>query len=156
MVQKILSTLASLLIQVLRWFVRKSKLGWRYELKRIRTGENRWLRVIPNRILYISLCIVMVVILFPILVNLAFTSNWSLGLSFTFSAILAVSFGYILRNPMLLIVIYVLVIFRREVTGLFGIVKDTALTGDILGTVVLVGLISYLLWWVKHIERELA
>lgn len=144
-----LKPLGRFTVWLIRWYIKKVVKSWSGEfrrLKRIGNQEKKGLRI--------ALCIVYTVFLLPYLAQEAFSTNIMLGLAFLSSAFLAVSFGYILRNPMILVVLYVLVIFRREVSGFFGVAKDTAMSGDILGAIILVGLAIYLIWKTKQIERE--
>jgi len=149
MFSAIVSRLGEFAVWLIRWYVTKVKESWKCEyrlLKRTKNKEQRWL--------WITLCIIYTLFLIPYLAKEAFSTNIMLGLFFLSSAFLAVSFGYILKNPMILIVLYVFVIFRREVTGFFGVAKDTAMSGDILGAIVLIGLAIYLIWKTKQIESE--
>lgn len=146
MLREILAWLFDKLLWLLRWYFDRVATSWQREVRRLGNRDNKWL--------WIVLCIVCTLFLLPYLAQEAFSMNIMLGLSFLSSAFLVVSFGYILRNPMLLIVLYVLVIFRRELSGFFGTAKDTAMGGDILGAIILVGLAIYLIWKTKQIERD--
>jgi len=146
MLREILAWLSDKLLWLLRWYFDRVVTSWQREFRRLRNKDNKWL--------WIILCIGYTVFLLPYLAQEAFSTSIMLGLSFLGSAFLAVSFGYILRNPVLLIVLYALVIFRREVSSLFGIAKDTATGGDILGAVILVLLAIYLIWKTKQLELE--
>lgn len=146
MLRKILAWLFDKLLWLLRWYFDRVAESWRREIRRLRNRDNKWL--------WIVLCIGYTLFLLPYLTQEAFSTSIMLGLAFLSSAFLAVSFGYILRNPILLIVLYVLVIFRREVSGFFGIARDTAMGGDILGAIILVVLAVYLIWKTKQIELE--
>ena len=146
MLREILAWLFDKLRWLLRWYFDKVATSWQWEVRRLGNRDNKWL--------WIVLCIVYTLFLLPYLAQEAFSTSIMLGLAFLSSAFLVVSFGYILWNPMLLIVLYVLVIFRRELSGFFGIAKDTAMGGDILGAIILVGLAIYLIWKTTQIERE--
>lgn len=76
-----------------------------------------------------------------------------MGVSFAWSTFLAVSFGYILRNPLLITLVYVGVVFGTEVTNLFVTAKEAATSGDIVGAIILIGLGIYLILWVNRMER---
>jgi len=53
-----------------------------------------------------------------------------------------------------MIVVYVGVIFGREVTNTFlGAAKEEFSTGNILGAIIVIGLGIYLLWWTNQMKK---
>lgn len=132
-------------IRILRWYVDRVKTSWHRELSRLGSRDNKWL--------WVSLCIFLAFFLIPYLGRKAFSESLLLGLSFVWSTFLAVSFGYILCNPLLIILVYVGVVFGREATSLFVTAREVATSGDIIAAIILIGLGIYLILWVNRMKR---
>ncbi|MBM2831572.1 MAG: hypothetical protein HW414_624 [Dehalococcoidia bacterium] len=79
--------------------------------------------------------------------------SFLLGLSFIWASFLAISFAYILRNPLVMILVYVGVVFGREITNLFGTAKEEATEGNLIGAVIVFGLGIYLIAWANRMKR---
>ena len=69
------------------------------------------------------------------------------------SAFLAISFAYILKNPLLMILVYVGVVFGREVRTLFTTAKEEATSGNMIGALIVFGLGVYLITWANRMKR---
>lgn len=132
-------------MRILRWYADRVAASWRGELSRLRSRNNKWL--------WIGLCIFFAFFLIPYLGRKAFSESLLLGVSFVWSTFLAFSFGYILRNPLLIILVYVGAVFGAEVTDLFVTAKEVATSGDIVGATILIGLGIYLILRVNRMER---
>jgi hypothetical protein len=90
----------------------------------------------------------------PYLTQQAFIDSFLLGLSFLWSAFLAISFAYILKNPLVMIIVYVGVVFGREVTNtILGAAKDELSAGNILGALIVFCLGIYLISWANRMKR---
>lgn len=129
---------SKLIQQLWRWYTEKVRSSWRQESHRLRNvrDKNYW----------IALCIIFNILLIPYLGKEAFSDSFSLGLSFLWSTFLAVSFAYILRHPLLLILVYVGVIFGREIiNSIANSAKEAAIAGDVIGTIILFFFGAYLI-----------
>lgn len=69
------------------------------------------------------------------------------------SAFLAISFAYILKNPLLMILVYIGVVFGREIMTLFTTAKEEATSGNLIGALIIFGLGVYLITWVNRMKR---
>ena len=145
MVREIFSRLGELTLWLLRWYSDRVVTSWQWEVSRFGNRDNKWL--------WIGLCIFFAIFLLPYLTKEAFSDSFLLGLSFVWSAFLAISFAYILRNPLLMLLVYVGVVWGREITSVFGIAKEEATKGDLAGAVILFGLGIYLLIWANRMKR---
>lgn len=145
MFQDILSRLGELLVWLLRWYVDRVIVSWRKEVRRLRGVENKWL--------WIGLSIFFAIFLLPYLAKEAFSDSFLLGLSFIWSSFLAISFAYILRNPLLMILVYVGVVFGREVMSLFSTAKEEVTSGNVVGAVIVFCLGVYLIIWVNRMKK---
>jgi uncharacterized membrane protein len=143
MFREILSALSRFIRWLARWWADKSITSWKHEFHRLRTRDNKWV--------WAGLCIFFIVFLLPYLAKDAFSSSILLGLSFLWASFVAISLGYILRSPILLILVYVAVLFRQQITSIFFTAKDSALQGDIIGAVILLFLGIFLTEWAKRI-----
>jgi hypothetical protein len=93
-------------------------------------------------------------ILLPILTKEAFSDSFLLGLSFVWSAFLALSFAYVLKYPQVMILVYVGVILTREVTNnIFNAAREEVTRGNIIGAIIVFALGIYLVYWANHIKR---
>lgn len=146
------SLLSGLFQRLMWWFLVKSRLGWRNELSRFDRGENRWSRAIQNRNMYVILCVLMSLGLFPYLATEAFADSALLGLSFIWAALLAFCFGYILRHPATLIIVFMGVIFAREPFNVLVAAKKEASVGNIIGAVILLALSAYLMVYANSMK----
>lgn len=132
--------------RLLRWYVDRVVKSWRREFRRLGRRENKWVWVI--------LCIVFTFILLPILTKEAFADSFLLGLSFLWSAFLALSFAYVLKYPQVMIIVYVGVIFGREVTNsIFGAAKEEITRGNLIGALIVFCLGLYLIAWANRMKR---
>ncbi len=116
MVRDIFSRLGGLTLWLLRWYSDRVVTSWHREVSRLGNRDNKWL--------WIGLCVFFAIFLLPYLTKEAFSDSFLLGLSFVWSAFLAISFAYILRNPLLMILVYVGVVFGREIMTLFTAAKN--------------------------------
>ena len=144
MLQSLLSGLYNLSKWLLSWYFDRVITSWHGEISRL-GDRNRWLWVI--------LCIFFTIFLIPHLAKEAFSDSLLLGLSFIWSTFLAVSFGYILRNPLLLIVVYVGVIFSREIISIFTSAKEEVVGGNWIGAAILMLLGVYLIAMANRLKR---
>lgn len=142
--RNILSGLSDLAQWLFRWYVDRVTTSWRREFNRLRGLDNKWI--------WIGLSIFFTIFLLPYLAKESFSDGLLLGLSFIWSTFLAVSFGYILRHPLSLILVYVGVVFGRAVADLFTSAKEAAITGNVVGAVILFSLGIYLIVWVNNIK----
>ena len=110
MAKEILSQLREFTLWLLRWYFDRVVTSWHHEFSRLGNRDNKWV--------WVGLCIIYTIFLLPYLTKEAFSDSFLLGLSFVWSAFLAVSFAYILKNPLVMIIVYVGVIF-----GLYEIVQ---------------------------------
>lgn len=124
------------LVKLLRWYMKKVSISWSRELTNLRQEQDA-----P---IWFLLCIGFTVFLFVYLLPKAFSLSILTGLSFTWATFVAISFAYVLRSPLLLVLVYVGVIFSREIMGIFIAAKNAALVGDILGALILIVLGIYL------------
>jgi len=145
MVRDILSRLGEFTPWLLRWYADRVVTSWNRELRRLGRRDNKWL--------WVGLCIFFATILLPYLTKEAFSDSFLLGLSFIWSAFLAISFAYILKNPLLMIIVYVGVVFGRETMTLFTTAKEEAIVGNILGALIVFGLSIYLITWANRMKR---
>lgn len=144
MFKNILSKLGEFAVWLLRWYIDRVTASWRQEWRRLRNRDNKWV--------WIGLSIFFTIFLVPYLGEEAFSDSLLLGLSFIWSTFLAVSFGYVLRHPLLIILVYVGVVFGREVISIFTSAKEAAFTGDAIGAVILFILGIYLIIRVNDIK----
>ena len=145
MVRNILTRLGEITLWLLRWYTDRVVISWRREFRRLRRRDNKWV--------WVGLCILFTFILLPILTKEAFYDSFLLGLSFIWSAFLAISFAYILKNPLLMIIVYVGVIFGRQVMTLFTTAKEEAIGGNVIGALIVIGLGIYLITWANRMKR---
>ncbi len=142
----ILSWLSGFVLWLFRWYLDRVTTSWRQEFNRLGDSDNKWI--------WIGLSIFFTLFLLPYLGKEAFSDSLLLGLSFVWSTFLAVSFGYILRHPLLLILVYVGVVFGREVTSILTSAKEAVITGNVIGALIAFSLGVYLITWANHIKRE--
>jgi hypothetical protein len=76
---------------------------------------------------------------------MAFSEGLLFGLSFIWSTFLAISFAYILRHPVVLILIYIAAALGQEVNNLFATATEEAGRGNIIGAVILLSFGVYLM-----------
>ena len=145
MLREILAWLFDKLLWLLRWYFDRVATSWQREIRRLGNRDNKWV--------WVGLCFFFALFLLPYLAKDAFTSGVLLGLSFLWASFLAISFGYILRSPLLLILVYVVVVFRGQITGLFITAKDSIISGDIIGAAILIFLGIFLTIWVNRIGK---
>lgn len=145
MVRDILSWLSGFLLRLLRWYGDRVIVSWRREFRSLGNRDNKGI--------WAGLCIFLSLFLLPYLTKEAFSDSILLGLSFIWSSFLAVSFAYILRNPLLMIMVYIGVIFGREVMNLFTAAKEEAISGSIIGAVIVFGLGVYLIMWANRMKK---
>lgn len=69
------------------------------------------------------------------------------------SAFFAISFAYILKNPLLMIIVYVGVVFGREIMTIFTTAKEEATVGNIIGAIIVFGLGIYLITWANRMKK---
>jgi len=122
MFQDILSRLGESILRLLRWYFDRVVTSWRRECRRLGSRDNKWL--------WVGLCVFFTLFLLPYLTKEAFSDSFLLGLSFIWSSFLAISFAYILKNPLVLILVYVGVVFGREIINLFTTAKEEATRGN--------------------------
>jgi len=128
-----------------RWYIEKVRISWRQGIYR--------LRYVRDKNIWIALCIIFNILLIPYLAKEAFSDSFLLGLSFLWSTFLALSFAYILRHPLLLILVYVGVIFGREVVNsIAGPAKEAVIAGDIIGAIILFFFGAYLIKWANDMK----
>ena len=144
MFRDILDWLSGFLLWLLRWYADRVLVSWRREFRNLGNRDNKWV--------WVSLCVIYTIFLLPYLTKEAFSDSFLLGLSFTWSAFLAVSFAYILKNPLVMIIVYVGVIFGREITSLFSTAKEEATRGNLIGAVIIFGLGVYLVMWANRMK----
>ncbi len=142
---KIFSWLVDKLKWLLNWYLERAATSWKIELHRVRNRDNKFI--------LIGLCIFFAIFLFPYLAKDAFSQNVIFGLSFIWASFLAISFAYILRNPILLILVYVAVAFRGAIKSIFISSEHSLLTGDLIGALILAGVGVMLLIWVNRIGK---
>lgn len=145
MVGDILSRLGGFTLWLLRWYSDRVVTSWNRELRRLGRRDNKWL--------WVGLCIFFALFLLPYLTKEAFSDNFLLGLSFLWSAFLAISFAYILKNPLLMILVYVGVVFGRQIMTLFTTAKEEATSGNVVGALIVFGLGVYLIIWANRMKR---
>ncbi len=145
MVRDILSRLGEFTLWLLRWYTDRVIVSWRREFRNLGNRDNKWL--------WIGLCIFFSFFLLPYLSKEAFSDSFLLGLSFIWSSFLAISFAYILKNPLLMIMVYVGVVFGRQIMSLFITAKEEATSGNIIGALIVFGLGVYLIMWANRMKR---
>lgn len=145
MFRDVLSWLSGFLFWLLRWYFDRVVTSWHREIGKLGKRDNKWL--------WIVLCIFFALFLLPYLTKEAFSDSFLLGLSFIWSSFLAISFAYILRNPLLLILVYVAVVWGREITTLFTTAKEEATSGNIVGALIVFGLGIYLIMWANRMKK---
>ncbi len=145
MVRDMLSRLGDCTMWLLRWYADRIVVSWRREFRNLGNRDNKWV--------WIGLCIFFSFFLLPYLTKEAFSDSFLLGLSFIWSSFLAISFAYILRNPLLMILVYVGVVFGREIMTLFTTAKEEATRGNMIGALIVFGLGVYLITWANRMKR---
>ena len=145
MFRDILSWLSRFLLWLLRWYIDRVMVSWRREFRSLGNRDNKWA--------WAGLCLLFSFFLLPYLTKEAFSNSFLLGLSFIWSSFLAISFAYVLRNPLLMILVYVGVVFGREVTSLFSAAKEEATSGNIIGALIVFALGVYLITWANCMKR---
>ncbi len=145
MVRDILSRLGKFTLWLLRWYFDRVVTSWNQELRRLGRRDNKWL--------WIGLCIFFTIFLLPYLTKEAFSDSFLLGLSFLWFAFLAISFAYILKNPLLMIIVYVGVVFGRRIMTLFTTAKEEATSGNVIGALIVFGLGVYLIMWANRMKK---
>jgi len=145
MVRNILSWLSGFLLGLLRWYGDRVIISWSREFRNQRNRDNKWV--------WAGLCIFFSFFLLPYLTKEAFSDSFLLGLSFIWSAFLAISFAYILKNPLLMILVYVGVVFGRQIMTLFTTAKEEATSGNVIGALIVFGLGIYLITWANRMKR---
>ncbi len=140
-----LSRLGEFTLWLLRWYLDRVVTSWNQEKRRLGRRDNKWL--------WIGLCIFFAIFLLPYLTKEVFSDSFLLGLSFVWSAFLAISFAFILRNPLLMILVYVGVVFGREIMTLFTAAREEATSGNVVGAAIVFGLGVYLIMWVNSIKK---
>jgi len=103
--------------------------------------------------MWVGLCVFFTLFLLPYFTKEAFGENFILGVSFIWSVFWAISFAHILKNPAMLILIYVCVVFSHQLLGLFGVARESALQGDWLSALIMVAFSIYLILETNRIER---
>ena len=129
----------------MNWYLARVKAGWRRELNRLPKRQNKWV--------WVALCVIFTVFLLPYFCVEAFTISLLLGLSFLFAAFVAISFGYILRHPGAMIIVFVGSVLGRE---FFTVILEgigIAVEGDIIGAVILIIVGIYLLVLANKLKR---
>jgi hypothetical protein len=144
-VRDIFSRLGELTLWLLRWYFDRVVTSWHQEVGRLENRDNKWL--------WIGLCVFFAIFLLPYLTREAFSDSFLLGLSLVWASFLAISFAYILRNPLLMIIVYVGVVFGRGIITLFITAKEEATGGNILGAVIVFCLGIYLITWANRMEK---
>jgi hypothetical protein len=145
MLREILAWLFGKLLGLLRWYFDRVITSWHREVGRLGNRDKKWL--------WIGLCAFFAIFLLPYLTREAFSDSFLLGLSFVWASFLAISFAYILKNPLLMITVYVGVVFGRGIITLFTTAKEEATGGNILGAVIVFCLGIYLITWANRIKR---
>ncbi len=145
MVRDILSRLGEFTLWLLRWYTDRVIVSWRREFRNLGNRDNKWL--------WIGLCIFFSFFLLPYLSKEAFSDSFLLGLSFIWSSFLAISFAYILKNPLLMIMVYVGVVFGRQIITLFTTAQEEATRGNMIGALIVFGLGVYLIMWANRMKR---
>ena len=145
MVKDIFSRLGELTLWIFRWYFDKVVITWNRELRRLGRRDNKWL--------WAGMCIFFALFLLPYLTKEAFSDSFLLGLSFLWSAFLAISFAYILKNPLLMIIVYVGVVFGRQVMTIFTTAKEEAASGNVIGAIIVFALGVYLIMWANRMKR---
>ena len=145
MLREILGWLSDKLLWLVRWYLDRAVTSWQREIGKLGNRDNKWL--------WVGLCAFFAVFLLPYLTKQAFSDSSLLGVSFVWSSFLAISFAYILRNPLLMIIVYVGVVFGREITTLFATVQEEATRGNIVGAAIVFCLGIYLITWANRMKR---
>ena len=145
MLREILAWLFDKLLWILRWYFDRVVTSWYRELRRLGRQNNKWL--------WVSLCLFFAIFLLPYPTKEAFSDSILLGLSFVWSSFLAISFAYILKNPILMILVYVGVVFGRQIMTIFTTTKEEATSGNVIGASIVFGLGVYLIMWVDRMKR---
>jgi len=122
--------------KLITWYLQKATSSWSRELANLKNNQDGQI--------WLILSFGFTLFLFIYLLPEAFSISILTGLSFLWATFIAISFGYILRSPLLLILVYVGVLFSREITGIFIAAKDAATVGDILGAIILIAFGIYL------------
>ncbi len=133
------------LLWLLRWYFDRVVTSWNRELRRLENRDNKWLWIGP--------CIFFTIFLLPYFTKEAFSDSFLLGLSFLWFAFLAISFAYILKNPLVMIIIYIGVFFGREVMTIFTAAKEEATSGNVIGALIVFVLGVYLITWANRMKR---
>ena len=145
MVSDLFLRLSEITSWLLHWYFDRVRTSWVREVGRLTNRDNKWL--------WIGLCIFFAIFLLPYITREAFSNSFLLGISFIWSSLLAISFAYILRNPLLMIVVYVSVVFGRETMTLFTAAKEEATEGNIPGAIIVFCLGIYLISWANRMKK---
>jgi hypothetical protein len=139
-----IATLYTLVVNLMRWWFALSKASWQQEIRRFGNRKDKWV--------HLALCVVFSVLLFPYLTSEAFSSSFMIGMSFLWSALVAISLGYILRHPALLILVFVGVFLGREGVNLLMTAKESTINGDFIGSLILLVFGFYLIFEANRIK----
>ncbi len=137
------SKLARLMVWIFLWYKRKSAASWHQELQRIPKR---------NRLAYLIQCAITSGLLIYAIFAPTFSDDFMLGLNFAWSAFLAISFGYVLRHPMMLALVYIGVMLKDVPIEFLSSAKTASDHGDAIGAIVLFLFGIYLIIWVNSIK----
>ena len=88
----------------------------------------------------------------PMMWYVAFHSSWTLWLSFTFSAFLAVSYATFFSKPLVFILIFIGLLVGGIAREVLFEAKDTAVAGDLVGALIVLGVGLYVMWWSNELK----
>lgn len=123
--------------KLFRWYAGRVVESWHQAIRKSRNKRDGWIGIV--------LCIFFTLLLLPYLATMAFSEGLLFGLSFIWSTFLAISFAYILKHPVVLILIYIAAALGREVNNLFATATEEAGRGNIIGAIILLSFGIYLM-----------
>jgi hypothetical protein len=143
--KNLISKLGQLIFRLLFWYTEKVHLSWTTKTRKVKKRKNGWFRIIVY-ILFNS-------ILFMILTEEAFKIGFLLGMSFIWSSFIAISFAYVLNNPLVIVLVFVGVVLGREIIPVFYSAKTEVVNGNIIGALIVFALGIVLLIWANRLKK---
>jgi len=145
MFHDILLQLGNFAGKLFRWYTNKVAESWRQAIRKSQNKRDGWVGI--------ALCIFFTLFLLCYLPTMAFSESLLFGLSFIWSAFLAISFAYVLRHPVVLICVYIGAALGQEANNLFATATKEAASGSIIGAIILLSFGGYLIFWASRMKK---
>jgi cobalamin biosynthesis protein CobD/CbiB len=131
--------------KLFHWYTNKVIESWRQAIRKSQNKRDGWIGI--------ALCIFFSLFLLCYLPTMAFSESLLFGLSFIWSAFLAISFAYVLRHPVVLICVYIGAALGQEANNLFVTATKEAASGSIIGAIILLSFSGYLIFWANRMKK---